>query len=87
MPVYRIVQKTHSVDVVDAYGRCVDTVLDEAWAGAPEPRPEATQAYLAELVAQGERSGRYDPTSFVTRRTYDSTTGAWSTQMWPSEDS
>ena len=43
MATYRIVRRANSVDVVDAYGRCVDTVMDAgAYAGAPEPQLEAT---------------------------------------------
>lgn len=58
----RIVRLANSVDTVDAYGRCVDTVIDPgASAGAPEPQLEATDTHLVELVEQGERSGRYEP--------------------------
>jgi hypothetical protein len=83
--IYRIVPRAHGVDIVDAYGRCLDTVLEPgAWEGAPEPQPEATDSHLVDLVEQGERSGRYVPEDLQTYRTYDSTTGVWSTQLWPS---
>lgn len=87
MAIYRIVPRAHGIDIVDAYGRCLDTVLEPgAWAGAPEPQLEATDSYLVELVEQGERSGRYDAQDLETHRTYDSTTGMWSTQLWPSSN-
>ena len=87
MATYRIVRRAHSVDIVDAYGRCVDTVMDPgAYVGAPEPQLEATDSHLVELVRQGERSGRYEPRNLETQRTYDSLTGEWSTQLWPKSD-
>ena len=87
MATYRIVRRARSVDIVDVYGRCVDTVMDPtAYAGAPEPQLEATDSHLVELVKQGERSGRYEPTDFETQRTYDSVTDTWSTQRWPKSD-
>ena len=84
MATYRIVRRAHSVDIVDVYGRCVDTVMDPgAYAGAPEPQLEASDSHLVELVKQGEQSGRYAPENLETQRTYDIVTGAWSMQLWP----
>jgi hypothetical protein len=87
MSLYRIVRRARRVDIVDAYGRCVDTVMDPGgWSGAPEPQLAATDAHLVELIEQGEQSGRYQPRAFEDQRVYDSTTGTWSWQRWPTDD-